>query len=221
MAVRDRFEDIRHHINCDNPVVVDGGAYIGHTINIFLKMYAKPLIFAFEPVPQLADALKTNHPSPDVHIYENALGAVNQQIQFHVLKALQSSSILPPGDWVRKYHEEKMDIRQTIEVEMVRLDSILPVKSIDIFKLDLQGYELEALKGAEHLLPHIKVITTEVEFVPLYLNQPLFSDIESFLRAHDFRLLNLYELWTHPDGQLTAGDAVFLNNHFFGMDLPG
>ena len=60
-----------------------------------------------------------------------------------------------------------------------------------------------------------QVITTEIEFVSLYDGQPLFGDIDVFLRAHGFRLLNLYELYTHPDGKLTAGDAIYLNNNYF------
>jgi hypothetical protein len=59
------------------------------------------------------------------------------------------------------------------------------------------------------------VITTEVEFVPLYEGQPLFGDIDVFLRQHGFKLLNLYDLWTQEDGQLTAGDAVYLNTRYF------
>ena len=36
-----------------------------------------------------------------------------------------------------------------------------------------------------------------------------------FLRQHGFKLLNLYDLWTQEDGQLTAGDAVYLNTRYF------
>jgi hypothetical protein len=108
-----------------------------------------------------------------------------------------------------------MDVAQIVDVPMVRIDGVLN-QEVDILKLDLQGYELEALRGATNLLPRIKTITTEVEFVPLYDGQPLFGDIDCFLRQSGFRLLNLYELWTHPDGQLTAGDAIYLNTHYFG-----
>jgi hypothetical protein len=97
---------------------------------------------------------------------------------------------------------------------MVRLDSVFD-QEIDILKLDLQGYELEALRGATTLLPRVKTITVEVEFVPLYNGQPLFGDVDVCLRQAGFRLLNLYELWTQPDGQLTAGDAVYLNTRYF------
>lgn len=108
-----------------------------------------------------------------------------------------------------------MDIRQIVEVQQIRLEEAIHEHSeIDLLKLDIQGYELEALKGCGKLLDHIKIITTEIEFVTLYDGQPLFGDIDVFLRSHGFRMLNLYELYTHPNGQLTAGDAVYLNSKY-------
>ncbi|MDX2426946.1 MAG: FkbM family methyltransferase [Cycloclasticus sp.] len=86
---------------------------------------------------------------------------------------------------------------------------------VDLLKLGLQGYELVALKGCGKLLESIKIIAIEIEFIPLYDGQPLFGDIDVYLRAQGFRMLNLYELYTHPDGQLTAGDAVYLNSKYF------
>jgi hypothetical protein len=136
-------------------------------------------------------------------------------VDFNMLNYPNSSSILEPGRWNFKYHGNKMQLSEKIVVEQIRLDDFLKVNEIDILKLYLQGYELEALKGCEKIISNIRIITTEVEFVPLYKNQALFSDIDIYLRDRDFRLLNLYELWTQKDGQLTAGDAVYLNNKFF------
>jgi hypothetical protein len=43
----------------------------------------------------------------------------------------------------------------------------------------------------------------------------LFADVDAFLRGAGFRLYNLYDLYTHEDGQLLQGDAVYLNTQFF------
>lgn len=103
-----------------------------------------------------------------------------------------------------------------VEVQQVRLEDVMKgCHEIDFLKLDLQGYELEALNGCGKLLERIKIITIEIEFIPLYDGQPLFGDIDVYLRAQGFRMLNLYELYTHLDGQLTAGDAVYLNRKYF------
>lgn len=217
MVKRNRFADVKKKLQKSNPVIVDGGANRGNMTQKFLDQYAEPTIYAFEPIPHLAEELKEKYASKEnVHVFQQALGAENTTVSFNILNYQNSSSILTPGKWKQKYHGEKVDIAKTVEVQQVRLDQAISVGEIDILKLDLQGYELEALKGAGDLLGRIKIIITEVEFVPLYENQPLFGDIDLFLRNAGFRLLNLYELYTHPDGQLTSGDAVYLNTRYFG-----
>ncbi len=215
MAVRNRFADLRQRIAADSPVIVDGGASVGRMIELFLSEYSSPTIHAFEPIPEIAAQLQTQFGSrPGVTVHQQALGAENRTVSFQILNRHSSSSVLKPSSTNVRYHSSEMDVSRVVEVPMVRLDSVLD-QEIDILKLDLQGYELEALRGGERLLPQIKAITTEVEFVPLYEGQALFCDIDVFLRQHGFCLLNLYELWTHPDGQLTAGDAVYLNTRYF------
>jgi FkbM family methyltransferase len=217
MAVRDRFLDMKKMITTDSPIIVDGGAHTGSVIDLFLKQYASPIIYAFEPVPELGFQLEKKYSSfANVKVYQKAIGEKSGNIEFNVLNNLVSSSILKPSEVKKHYHGEKINIKEVVNVSIIRLDEALKeVKEIDILKLDLQGYELEALVGCGDKLSDVKVITTEVEFISLYENQPLFSDIDIFLRRHEFQLFNLYELWTQQDGQLTAGDAVYINNRFF------
>jgi len=74
----------------------------------------------------------------------------------------------------------------TEEVVTVRLDDIPETAGADLLKLDIQGAELMVLKHAEQRLTDAVVIQSEVEFLPLYKDQPLFSDVEQFLRARGF-----------------------------------
>lgn len=67
-----------------------------------------------------------------------------------------------------------------------RLDDLPETAGADFLKLDVQGAELLALEGAVSRLADILVVHVEVEFLPLYKNQPLFADIDAFLRAHRF-----------------------------------
>lgn len=215
MAVRDRYADIKGLMKTESPVIIDGGANQGSTTDMFLKQYASPAVYAFEPIPELAEGLKVRYKGmKNVFVYQAALGAEDRPVTFNVVNNLVSSSVLMPTEINRGYHGANMEVKRTVEVPQLRLDGVLDCE-VDLLKLDLQGYELEALTGCEGLLDRIKTITTEVEFVPLYEGQPLFSDIDIFLRARGFRLLNLYELYTHPDGQLTSGDAVYLNRRYF------
>lgn len=217
MAIRNRFADIKTRLATESPVVIDGGANDGSTTRLILQQYRSPVIHAFEPIAELVDSLTRGFASHGtVTIHGAAMGSENKMVQFNVVNNLVSSSVLTPSALNKGIHGEKMDISRIVQVQQVRLDEVMQeCREIDLLKLDLQGYELEALKGCGELLEHIKVITTEIEFVALYDGQPLFGDIDGFLRSHGFRLLNLYELYTHPDGQLTAGDAVYLNSRYF------
>jgi FkbM family methyltransferase len=215
MAVRNCFEDIKERIGTESPFIIDGGANRGTTIDEFLEQYRFPTIHAFEPIPELAKTLRHKYTeNHNVTIHENALGSKSSTVDFNIVNNMVSSSVLAPTDINREYHGSNMEIKQTLSVQQVPLDEEIDAE-IDILKLDLQGYELEALRGCEKLFARIKIITIEVEFVTLYEEQPLFADIDIFLRARGFYLLNLYDLYTHPDGQLTAGDAIYLNKHYF------
>jgi Methyltransferase FkbM domain len=61
----------------------------------------------------------------------------------------------------------------------------------DVIKLDTQGSELDILKGAVKSLQGTSFIDIEVEFNPIYKSQPLFSEVDMFLRAHGFVLWRL------------------------------
>lgn len=217
MAARDRFADIKNRLATESPTIIDGGANNGSTTEFFLQQYKSPVIHAFEPIPELVGELKQKFAGrSNVTVHGAALGAEAKTVSFNVVNNLVSSSVLNPSALNKGIHGEKMDIRQVMEVPQVRLEDVLKdCREIDLLKLDLQGYEMEALKGCGRLLERTRIITTEIEFVALYDVQPLFGDIDVFLRSHGFRLLNLYELYTHPDGQLTAGDAVYLNGRYF------
>jgi FkbM family methyltransferase len=210
MARRDRFADARTLVQNDRPVLVDGGAHVGRVIDRFLADFTEPTIHAFEPIPPLAQMLHQKYAGrPNVHIHCAALGASTGTVEFNVVGNVMSSSVLTPSHFASDLHGDAVAVKQTAALPQVRLDEVID-SPIDVLKLDLQGYEIEALKGAERLLDRIRLIITEVAFVPLYDNQPLFGDVDAFLRQRGFTLRNLYDLYTLEDGQLTSGDAMYV-----------
>lgn len=209
-----KMKQIKSLIRGESPVVIDGGAHKGDFIQLINRQFSSPKIYAYEPIPLLAEELRTKFCQTSLEIREVALGANKSQIELNLTHLLPASSILEAGEFAEKYHASGLDSAEKITITQVRLDEELNGE-VDILKLDLQGYELEALKGAEKILDSVKLVLIEVEFIPMYKNQPLFSDIDLFLRQHSFRLLNFYELYTHADGQLTSGDAIYLNSKFF------
>jgi hypothetical protein len=85
-------------------------------------------------------------------------------------------------------------------------------------KLDIQGGELSALKGADGILDNVLGVEVEVEFSKLYNDQPLFGSIYDFLTERDFEFVDFVNLcrWERKSllglGQLVFGDALFLKS---------
>jgi len=63
----------------------------------------------------------------------------------------------------------------------------------DFLKVDVQGAEYHVFRGAQETLARTLCIFSEVEFVPIYKDQPLFADVDSLLRSKSFQFIDLYE----------------------------
>jgi len=68
------------------------------------------------------------------------------------------------------------------------------VHKTGVIKLDTQGSELDILTGAINALRGVIALEIEVEFNPIYTGQPLFADVDTFLRRHGFVLWRLEHL---------------------------
>jgi len=217
MAKRDRYEDIKRLLNGKADVIIDGGANVGGMTALFRKQYPGAVIHAFEPIPELGEKLKAHFGrDPRVIVHIKALGEQRESRTFQITDNLVSSSLFVPGARLANYHGGKVAVKRSVEVQVVALRDAVFTPQIDILKLDLQGGELAALRGCgEALLRSTKIIELEAMFAEVYDGQPLFADVDAFLRGAGFRLYNLYDLYTHDDGQLLQGDAVYVNTQFF------
>jgi FkbM family methyltransferase len=149
----------------------------------------------------------------------------------HVLRICQApgmTSLLEPDPAVLGlFHgfPEWGRVLATEEVDTVRLDDVPETAGADLLKLDIQGAELMVLRHAEARLADAVVIQAEVEFLPLYKGQPLFSEMEMFLRARGFALHRFHPtvsravqpMMVNNDpyaglGQLVWADAVFIRD---------
>lgn len=201
------FMDMRKLIQKDNPVVVDGGANNGGTVTTFKQYFPGSTILAFEPLDL---GLEENTKEFDgVHIEYLALGEKNKQIEFNVTYYPDTSSIFLPNNLKDL---EYLKVQDKKKVSMVSLDKWSREKhfqNIDIIKLDLQGYELNALKGAKELLSgSVKLVYVECSFREVYLNQPLFCDVYQYMKNCGFGLYNIYR--ESPKQPVVYVDALFV-----------
>jgi hypothetical protein len=82
-----------------------------------------------------------------------------------------------------------------------------------LLKLDIEGHEIEALRGGIALLERVEVVVSEVRFFDVNgSGRPLFGDVMTFLDARGFALFDFASLSSRlRDQRLWLGDAVFVS----------
>jgi FkbM family methyltransferase len=157
----------------------------------------------FEPDPEECERLLHHYGNrSSVRIVPHALGARPGPATLHVTLEPACSSLYPPiDDVIDRYPRlESQRLVQTEQIELITLDAWCAENrpgDVDLIKLDTQGSELDVLRGAERVLESVAVVQTEVEFNPLYAGQPLFGDVDRFLRERGFVLWHLDNLAHH------------------------
>ncbi len=117
----------------------------------------------------------------------------------------QSNSLLKPKLHLQQHPE--VIFTETEEVEVKKLDDIILNKPDYVFlMMDVQGYELEVLKGATFLLEYINIIYSEVNNDQTYEGNALIEDMDAFLAVQGFVRVETY--W--PSTTWSWGDAVWI-----------
>ena len=125
-----------------------------------------------------------------VQFFPYALGYKEEVRKFYETNHPMCSSLYEPDiELLKLYHNlEVAYLRNISEIKTVSIDKFMEtekIKTVDFIKIDIQGAELDVFKGANKCLENILSIVSEVEFIQIYKNQPLFGDVCSFLNRKD------------------------------------
>lgn len=199
--------------------IFDVGANVGLTARRYRNLFAQAQIHCFEPFPESHRALLEAFPAPGrVHVHPLAVSDRVGSRTLFVNKASVTNSLFPTSSVYRDRYA-KSDITTptgSIAVSTIRLDEFCSerrIAHINILKLDIQGGELLALRGAERLLASaaIDVIYSEVNFSPIYEGQSYFHDLAPVLLGHGYQLFNLYPLTYARNGVVSWSDALWIS----------
>ena len=204
-------------LGCRDLVVFDVGGNVGQSILKYREIFPQCAVHSFEPHPHTFPELeKRCRDLGGVRLERLALGVQPGTATFYATKCPETSSLLPPEDFVRERSPNRNYDYETFEVLVQRLDDVAQrdgVEKINILKIDVQGAELGVLQGAERLLSQnrIDVIYCEVLFAENYDGQCDFNDIWSYLKRFGYTLWDLFPfLHTHL-GRLWTGNALFVS----------
>ena len=179
----------------------------------------------FEPDDRSRKLMRNNSSCSKYHIYPNAVWDSEAKININFTKVPQVSSFYNPNaNFTRLFPSpSRFDVKEVISIEAVTLDS-LKISNFDFIKIDIQGGELNVLKGASESLKNTLGLEIEVEFIDLYENQPLFGDLTKFLKTKDLEFIDFMNLcrWERTShngfGQCVFGDALFLKSPEFMIE---
>lgn len=152
-------------------------------------------ITGFEPDEQARQKLQQHYGSSHV-FYPHFVGAGGPATFHETNWGCTGSLYAPNTPLVAKFHrlDEVMQPVARHAVQTVALNDLAEIRDVDFIKIDVQGAELSVLENASRLLGDVLVIQTEVEFVSLYQDQPLFADVDRFLRGAGFQFHTFAEV---------------------------
>ena len=167
--------------------IVDVGAMdIGgkESPHVRLVRAGKASLVGFEPVA--AECERLNALDPAQKYLPFAVGDGGDAVLRECNFPMTSSLYEPNTALLEKFQAlaELTTVVRRIPLQTRRLDDVAEAAGAEYLKLDVQGAELDILKGAQRLMASVLVVHTEVAFVPLYRDQPLFADVDAELRRH-------------------------------------
>lgn len=192
--------------------LLDVGANRGQFSLISKFLFPTVPIQAYEPFPP--EALKFKKalaPWTDVGLHPVALGSKHDEEEFHVSKSSDSSSILPIGALQKRLFPSTSEV-STCRVPVAPLDSFPEHWNSAyraLLKIDVQGYELEVLRGAVQALKHCAYVYVECSEVPLYDGQALRPAVQEFLEQHGFAHRSHHNETRDSQGMLIQADYLF------------
>jgi FkbM family methyltransferase len=184
-------------------IIIDAGAHLGWFSVTAKKYFPAATCHLIEPQPACAASLKIFADDTGSRFHPFALADQPGIVRM-------SKSDLPNTGAQVKLSPDEGTITVPATTLDVLFDKNLSATDRTLLKMDLQGYELHALRGGEMVLPRIEVILTEVSFFR-QAYEPSIVELATFLEAHDFELHDIASLMGRSrDNRLCQGDFIFV-----------
>jgi FkbM family methyltransferase len=180
-------------------------------------------IILVEPDPVEAKSLVKKNQG---HVLPYALWSEETELTFNINNSPGTSSVFEANmPFLQQFDDsQRFKVKDKFTIQAKTIDGLAgnsEIELVDFVKIDVQGGELAILEGGEDFFKrNIVGLEVEVEFAPMYKNQPLFSDVDVF--AREKLGLELWDIrktyWKYKQekyqaplkGRLIFGDALYL-----------
>lgn len=224
---QDAFKMLRRLFSEGHPLVcLDVGANVGQSARRVCEEFVCARVIAVEPAPELQQELRglaaRMNGLSRIEVVAQAVSDGPGVATLHLTDDPQFASLLKPSEAGRAYHPTATRARGSVEVSVTTIDSLLAdrgVARVDVLKIDVQGHELAALRGAKALLadPRLLAVNCEAQIVPEYEGASTFGAINGCLEAAGFVLHQIHELWEHgEEKQHSCLDALWIRREALG-----
>lgn len=188
--------------------IIDVGANRGEWSRTTQTIFRNASFWLIEPQIEMSPYLAhfCKH-SPSSRWFPIAAGEQAGELALTIFSDLGGSSFLPSQSTAFQNLPKRM-------VPIVTLDSLIKQHAMpcpDMLKIDVQGFELNVLKGASNCLQQTPIIILEVSFFSFLPNQPIFDQVIKYMAEHNYVVYDLFNPLRRPlDKALAQTDICFI-----------
>ena len=167
--------------------LIDVGSNKGQFILITKKFFPNISIHSFEPLNEELSIQKSILKNNNIYYYNLALGNEENEDNIYITKRKDSSSLLKPKIGISEIYKTN-EIRK---IKISTIDKIFLNKNLKkpiLLKLDVQGYEMNVLRGSNQYLRNIDYIICEISYSDVYEKQAMSDEIINHLNTNNFEI---------------------------------
>lgn len=195
---------------------VDIGAYTGEWARMFRSIFPDSRILVLEAQEGkrlFLEKLVTEEPGK-IDLRISLLGPDDgREVDFIEMET--GSSVFEENS---DYYPRVRVLKKTSRLDTILEDGGFP--KADMIKLDVQGYELEVLKGAQAALSHAIIVLMEASLIPINKGCPSIAEVIDFMDTAGFVLFDFCSQMRRPDGALRQTDLLFIRKDANCLPLP-
>lgn len=189
--------------------ILDVGANLGEWTRMAKEVFPDSIIYMIEPLSEMESNLKKIcEEFPGTKYFPNGAGS---KIENHVMTTwgddlAGANCLVVENEYLKSINKQRI-------IPIITIDSLIEKGEIEIpelAKLDIQGYELEALKGATKLFGKTEVFILEASLFEFTSGNPILSEVIIFMAERGYEIYDLPGFLRRPyDGALAQIDVCF------------